>query len=53
MIIAELSGEEPDLTAFLGAIDSCVDMTALMREQLIAIGMPAGDGRLHRRRSGR
>ena len=41
MIIAELSGEEPDLTGFLGAIESCIDMTALMREQLIAAGMPA------------
>ena len=41
MIIAELAGEEPDLTAFLGAIDSCIDMSALMREQLIASGMPA------------
>lgn len=41
MIVAELSGEEPDLTGFLGAIESCIDMTALMREQLIAAGMPA------------
>lgn len=40
MIIAELSGEEPDLTGFLGAINSCIDMTALMREQLMAAGMP-------------
>lgn|GEM_PF-1630142 len=40
MIIAELAGEEPDLSGFLGAIDSCIDMTALMREQLIAAGMP-------------
>ena len=41
MIIAELAGEEPDLTGFLGAIESCIDMSALMREQLIATGMPA------------
>jgi hypothetical protein len=40
MIISELAGEEPDLTGFMGAIDSCIDMTALMREQLIAAGMP-------------
>jgi hypothetical protein len=40
MIVAELAGQEPDLTAFMGAITDCVDMTALMTEQLLAAGMP-------------
>jgi hypothetical protein len=40
MIVAELAGQEPDLTAFMGAINDCIDMTALMTEQLLAAGMP-------------
>ncbi|MBP1632109.1 MAG: hypothetical protein H6Q11_397 [Acidobacteria bacterium] len=41
MIVAELSGQEADPAAFLGAIEDCIDVPALIRDQLITAGMPA------------
>ena len=41
IIVAELAGQEADPSAFLGAIQDCIDLTALMRSQLEAAGMPA------------
>ena len=40
LIVAELAGQEADPSAFLGAITDCIDLTALMHDQLIAAGMP-------------
>jgi hypothetical protein len=38
--IAELAGQEADPSVFLAAVTDCIDMTALMHDQLIAAGMP-------------
>ncbi len=40
LILAELAGQEADPSAFLTAVTDCIDITALMREQLSATGMP-------------
>ena len=40
MIVAELSGQEADPGAFLAAVTDCIDITALIREQLTSAGMP-------------
>jgi hypothetical protein len=40
MVVAELAGQEADPAAFLAAVNDCIDITALMREQLTAAGMP-------------
>jgi hypothetical protein len=40
MIVAELAGQDPDPSVFLAAVTDCIDMTALMHDQLVAAGMP-------------